>query len=163
MGLGLNSADGDTVFENSAQLNGTRDQDKTSNSKDGIGVPDFHSSGIDDKRPWGLLESQYFYYKTVELAEDSFSFGRTHNQHLMYLDYMPKSCHFDNISRKHFTIKKDGDKVTITDHSHWGTFIKNSKTKKIGNGKVAVLENDDEIRINRPDHLSYKFKLLRLH
>ena len=76
---------------------------------------------------------------------------------------MPKSCHFDNISRKHFTIKKDGDKVTITDHSHWGTFIKNSKAKKVGNGKVAVLENDDEIRINRPDHLSYKFKLLRLH
>ena len=40
---------------------------------------------------------------------------------------------------------------------------KNSKIKKIGNGKSAVLENDDEILINRPDHFSYKFRLLRLH
>ena len=39
-----------------------------------------------------ILEAQHFYYKTVELINDSFSFGRMNNEHLMNIDYMPKSC-----------------------------------------------------------------------
>ena len=134
-------------------------------SSNGFGVPDFHSSyadstGTDEKRPWAILEAQHFYYKTVELINDSFSFGRMNNEHLMNIDYMPKSCVFDNISRKHFTIKKNGDQINITDHSHWGTFIQKSNLEKIGKGKSVILENDDIISIYQKDHKCFKFKLL---
>ena len=156
----MNSADGNTFEETRDPLNDTLGgQDQP--SKDRIGVPDFHSSGIDEKKPWGLLEARHFYYKTVEIAEESFTFGRMHNEHLMNQAYIP-AYHFDNTSRKHFTIKKNGDEVTITDHSHWGTFIKNSKFQKIGKGRTVVLENDNVIHINKPHHECFKFRLLSL-
>ena len=53
------------------------------------------------------------------------------NDHLFNIDYIPQSSFFDNISRKHFSIKKHSDKVTITDHSHWGTYIQKSKIGKL--------------------------------
>ena len=92
-------------------------------TKDYIQVPDFNSTGMDDKKPWAVLEAKHFYYKSVQLTDKSFCFGRMNNDHLFNMDYIPQSSFFDNISRKHFSIKKHSCKVTITDHSHWGTYV----------------------------------------
>ena len=85
------------------------------------------------------------------------------NDHLINLDYMPKSCMFDNLSRKHFVIKKHSDRVTLTDHSHWGTYIQKSKVGKVGkvgNGKSVDLEHGDIISVYKADHTCFQFKLL---
>ena len=90
------------------------------------------------------MEAKHCYYKSVQLTKDLFPFGRMNNDHLINLDYMPKSCMFDNLSRKHFVIKKHSDRVTLTDHSHWGTYIQKSKVGKVGkvgNGKSVDLEH----------------------
>ena len=76
-----------------------------------------------------------------------------------------RSLVFGNISRKHFKIKKNGEKITITDHSYWGTYInkltgENSNTRNIGAGKSVQLEHDDIISIHKPGHKCFQFKLL---
>ena len=109
------------------------------------------------------MEAKYYYYKSVQLTQDWFPFGRMNNGHLINLDYMPKSCMFDNLSRKHFVIKKHSDRVTLTDHSHWGTYIQKSKVGKVGkvwNGKFVDLELGDIISVYKADHTCFQFKLL---
>ena len=97
-------------------------------TKDYIKVPDFNSTDIfDDKKPWAVLEAKHCYYKSVQLTKDLFPFGRMNNDHLINLDYMPKSCMFDNLSRKHFVIKKHFDRVTLTDHSTGVLIFRNQK------------------------------------
>ena len=34
-------------------------------TKDYIQVPDFNSTGMDDKKPWAVLEAKHFYYKSL--------------------------------------------------------------------------------------------------
>ena len=127
---------------------------------DYIQVPDFNSTGMDDKKPWAVLEAKHFYYKSVQFTDKSFCFGRMNNDNLFYMDNIPQSSFFDNISRKYFSIKKHSEKITITDHSHWGTYVQKSKVGKVGNGKSAQLEHEDIICIYKSDHRCYQFKLL---
>ena len=63
------------------------------------------------------------------------------------MDYIPQSSFFDYISRKHLSIKKHWDNVTINDHSHRGTYVQKSKVGKVGNGKSVQLEHEDIICI----------------
>ena len=130
--FGRKSADSNTLFENSTpNVTEPTMTGQEIPTKDYIQVPDFNSTGMDDKKPWAVLEAKHFYYKSVQLTDKSFCFGRINNDHLFNMDYIPQSSFFDNISRKHFSIKKHSDKVTITDHSHWGTYIQKSKIGKL--------------------------------
>ena len=130
--FGRKSADSNTLFENSTpNVTEPTMTGQEIPTKDYIQVPDFNSTGMDDKKPWAVLEAKHFYYKSVQLTDKSFCFGRMNNDHLFNMDYIPQSSFFDNISRKHFSIKKHSDKVTITDHSHWGTYIQKSKIGKL--------------------------------
>ena len=159
--FGRKSADSNTLFENSTpNVTEPTMTGQEIPTKDYIQVPDFNSTGMDDKKPWAILEAKHFYYKSVQLTDKSFCFGRMNNDHLFNMDYIPQSSFFDNISRKHFSIKKHSDKVTITDHSHWGTYIQKSKIGKVGNGKSVQLEHEDIICIYKSDHQCYQFKLL---
>ena len=113
---------------------------------DDITPPICESTAIDKSSVWAKLESQIEYFSSVEISEDSFSFGRKLNkQQSPYLAHgdCPVSVYI-KISRNHFTIRRMGNIAFLDDHSAAGTYVRN---KLVGKEKSVQLKNDDIISI----------------
>ena len=94
-------------------------------------------------------------YKTVELHENTFAFGRNTNSHYLNESLLEKKF-YTRLSRKQFALERNGKKVYLTDHSSSGTFING---QLLGNGNSVELFHNDMLSFGLKEHNAFLFLL----
>ena len=144
-------AESTNIKENSVHLNNSSEAStlppnlETNNLMDDITVTNL--------KIWGKLEAvRSQYYKSIDLTEDVFKFGRNHNSDLISNKF-PKELKAA-ISKVHFRIEQNGENVLLYDQSSFGTYVNDVL---VGKNNSKKLENGSEIALVTSNIVAYKF------
>ena len=99
---------------------------------------------------WGRLDGS-IYYKSVELCEDTFTFGRSNKHNKCITKQLPKGD-LDCLSRVQFRIENTDKGAILFDDSKEGTYV-----NEILVGKSFKLKHGSKIAVLYPDVTAFTF------
>ena len=101
---------------------------------------------------WGKLDGS-MYYKSAELCEDIFTFGRSREHNKCITKQLPKED-LDCLSRVQFRIENTGKGAILFDDSKEGTYVNEIL---VGQFKSCKLKHGSKIAVLYPDITAFTF------